>query len=173
MQSYRHLGTIVQAGAGMGRETASRANAGQAATHALARRLLGNEGLPRHVRVQVAKACVASRCMHQAGTWDGLQGHQLQRLKVVRSRPWRIIAGAHRPPPPGQGWKSIEVVQKELQVAELEDELASHEASVHGEGGQIGTALCAGNAADGDGGGVEKCCGGRHGVHVPAPFAQA
>ena len=58
VQSYRHLGTIVQAGAGMGREIASRANAGQAATHALARRLLGNEGLPRRVRVQVAKACV-------------------------------------------------------------------------------------------------------------------
>ena len=60
----------------MGREIASRANAGQAATHALARWLLGNEGLPRHVRVQVAKACVASRCLDQAGTWDGLQGHQ-------------------------------------------------------------------------------------------------
>ena len=48
-----------------------------------------------------------------------------------------------------------------------------HEASVHGEGGQISTALRAGNAADGGGGGVEKCSGGRHGVHVPAPFAQA
>ena len=43
VQSYRHLGTIVQAGAGMGREIASRVNAGQAATHALARRLLGND----------------------------------------------------------------------------------------------------------------------------------
>ena len=47
-----------------------------------------------------------------------------------------------------------------------------HEASVHGEGGQISTALRAGNAADGGGGGVEKCCGGRHKVHVPAPFAK-
>ena len=55
VQSCHHLGTIVQAGVGMGREIASRANAGQAATHALARRLLGNEGLPRHVRVQVPK----------------------------------------------------------------------------------------------------------------------
>ena len=66
-QSYRHLGTIVHAGAGMGREIASRANAGQAAMHALARRLLGNEGLPRHVRVQVAKGergtdCKATSC---------------------------------------------------------------------------------------------------------------
>ena len=51
LQSYRHIGTIVQTGAGM-------ANAGQATTHTLARRLLGNEGLPRHVRVQVANACV-------------------------------------------------------------------------------------------------------------------
>ena len=33
VQSYRHLGTIVQARAGMGRQIASRANAGQAATH--------------------------------------------------------------------------------------------------------------------------------------------
>ena len=99
VQSYRHRPK--QAGAGMGREIASRANAGQAAMHALSRRLLGNEGLPRHVRVQVAKACVASRCLHQAGTWDELQGRQLQRLKVAWSRPWRIIVGAHRPPPPG------------------------------------------------------------------------
>ena len=123
VQSCRHLGTIVQAGDGMGREIASRANAGQAATHALSRWLLGNEGLPRHVRVQVAQACVASRCLHQAGTWDELQGRQLQRLKVAWSRPWRSIAGAHRPPP-GQSWKSNDEVQKELQVAELEDELA-------------------------------------------------
>ena len=72
----------------------------------------------------MAKACVASRCLHQAGTWDELQGHQLQRLKVAWSRPWRIIAGAHRPPPPGQSWKSNDEVQKELQVAELEHELA-------------------------------------------------
>ena len=106
VQSYRHLGRIVQVGAGMGREIAPRANAGQAATHALARRLLGNEGLPRHVRVQVAKASVASRCLQQAGTWDGLQAHQLQRLKVAWSRPWRIIAGAHRPPLPGQSWRN-------------------------------------------------------------------
>ena len=73
---------------------------------------------------QVAKACVASRCLHQAGTWDELQGRQLLRLKVAWSRPWRIIVGAHRPPPPGQSWKSNGEVQKELQVAELEDELA-------------------------------------------------
>ena len=84
VQSHPRLGTIVQVGAGKGREIASHANAGQAATHALAWRLLGNEGLPRHVRVQVA----------------------------------------HRPPPPRQSWKSNDEVQKELQVAELKDELA-------------------------------------------------
>ena len=125
VQAYRHLGTVaMQAGAGMGREIASRANAGQAATHELSRRLLGNEGLPQHVRVQVAKASVASRCLHQAGTWDALEGPQLQRLKVAWCRPWRIIAGAHRPPSPGQRWKSNDAVQKELQVGNLEDELA-------------------------------------------------
>ena len=122
VQSYRHLGKTVQAGASMGREIASRANAGQAATHALARRLLGNEGLPRHVRVQVAKACVASRRLHQGGTWDELQGHQLQRLKVAWSRPWRIIAGAIGRRPQDEMEVQCEV-QNELQVAESEDEL--------------------------------------------------
>ena len=99
VQAYRHLGTVAQAGAGMG-EVASRANAGQAATHALSPRLLGNEGF--HNTCQVAKACVATRCLLQAGTWDVLEGPQLQRLKV------RIIAWAHQPPPPGQRWKSNE-----------------------------------------------------------------
>ena len=74
VQAYRHLGTVAQAGAGMGREIASRANAGQAATHELSRRLLGNEELPRQMRGHVAKACVASRCLHQASTWDALEG---------------------------------------------------------------------------------------------------
>ena len=44
VQAYRHLGTLAQAEAGMGREIASRANAGQAATPGLSRRLLGSEG---------------------------------------------------------------------------------------------------------------------------------
>ena len=69
--------------------------------HALARRFLGNEGLPRHVRVQVAKACVASRCLHQAGTWDELQDHQLQRFEggseqTVAHHCWGPSAAAPR-----------------------------------------------------------------------------
>ena len=42
VHAYRHLVTVAQAGAGMGREIASRTNDGQAATHALWRRHLGN-----------------------------------------------------------------------------------------------------------------------------------
>ena len=68
VQVYRHLGTVAQAGACMCREIAPRANARQAATHELSRRLLANEGFPQHVRVQVTKACVTSWCLHQAGT---------------------------------------------------------------------------------------------------------
>ena len=44
-----------------------RANAGQATTHALSRRLLGNEAVARNT-------CVSWSCLHQAGTWDVLQG---------------------------------------------------------------------------------------------------
>ena len=51
---------------------------------------------------------------------------------VAWGKPWRIIAGAHRPPPPGQKWKSKEAVQKEMKV---------------------GTAVCLGHAAVGGGGG--------------------
>ena len=65
----------MQAGLGMGREIPSRATAGQAAMDALARRLLGNEGLPRHVRVQVAKARVASRCLHHEGGLEQTVAH--------------------------------------------------------------------------------------------------
>ena len=96
-----HLGTLAQAGAGMGREIAAQANTGHAAARALPRRLLGNEGIPQHVRVVVARACIATRCVHQAGTWDERQGPQLQRLKGAWSTPWRIVAGAHQPQPPG------------------------------------------------------------------------
>ena len=46
----------------------------------------------------------------------------LEQLKVAW--PWRIIAGAHRPPPPSQRWKSNDAVQRELEVGNLEDELA-------------------------------------------------
>ena len=69
----------------------------------------------RHVRVQVAKACVASRCLHQGGTWDELQGTQLRRLKVAWSRPWRN----HRPQ--DRVGSPMTTCRKELQLAELED----------------------------------------------------
>ena len=52
------------------------------------------------------------------------QRPRLQRWRVARSKPWRIIAGAHRPPPQSQRWKSNEAVQKKLKVGKLEDELA-------------------------------------------------
>ena len=105
VQACRHLGTVAQAGADMGGEIASRASAGQAATHALSRPLYGNEGPPQHVRVQVAKACVATKCLHQAGDVGLSSGHQLQR--------------AHRPPPPGQRWKSNEAVRRRCGEEEL------------------------------------------------------
>ena len=49
------------------------------------------------------------------------RGASCKAIKVAWSRPWRITAGAHRLPPTGQSWKSNDEVQKELQVAELED----------------------------------------------------
>ena len=61
-----------------------RANAGQATTHALSRRLLGNEAVARNT-------CVSWNCLHQAGTWDVLQGPQLQRLRVA----WREVLANH------------------------------------------------------------------------------
>ena len=64
------------------------------------------------------------------------------------------------------------VVQKELQVAELEDELVCMRLLYMARVARLAPfyVLAVLQAA---GGGVEKCCGGRHGVHVPAPSAQA
>ena len=96
-----------------------------------------------------------------------------QRLKVDWSRPWRIIAVAHRPPPPGLGWKSNDVVQKELQVAELEDELACmrllHMARAARLAPPCVLAMLQTEAAAAWRSAVVKDMG----VHVPAPFAQA
>ena len=75
---------------------------------------------------------MVTRCLHQAGTWCALQGLQLQRLKMAWGKPWRIIAGAHRPPSPGQRWKSNEAVQR-----------------LFSEGCQASTVVCAGHAAVG------------------------
>ena len=112
VQTYHHLETGAQAGAGMGREIASRANAGQAARGqrgALATRPYPGGPGPRGHEVSAPGGDVGrSSGSPVAAAW---------------SKPWRIIAGAHRPPPPGQRWKSNEPVQKELKVGNLEDEL--------------------------------------------------
>ena len=63
-----------------GPEVAAPLNAGQAATHAFAWRLFGNEGLLEDARVQ---ACVSTRCLHQARSWDTLPDPKMQWLSVA------------------------------------------------------------------------------------------
>ena len=117
----------------------SNANAGQAATHELSRRLLGNEELPQHVRVQVGKACVASRCLHQAGTRDALEGPQLQRLKVA----WcKTLAHDCRDPPAVAPRSEMEVQRCGAEGAasrQLGGRACGYEASLRSEGCQVGT----------------------------------
>ena len=76
------------------------------------------------------RACVATRCLHQAETWYALQGLQLQRLKNCMEQTVAHHCRGHRPPSPGQRWKSNEAVQR-----------------LFSEGCQASTVVCAGHAA--------------------------
>ena len=84
-----------------------------------------------------------------------------------------IIAGAYRPPSPGQSWKSNDEVQKELQVAELEDELACMRLLYMARAARLAPPYVLAMLQTGAAAAWMKCSGGRHGVHVPASFAQA
>ena len=60
-----------------------------------------------------------------------------------------------------------------MQKAELEDELACMRLLYMARVARLAPPSVLAMLQTGGGGGVEKCSGGRHGVHVPAPFAHA
>ena len=106
----------------MGREIAWRANAGQTATHALSR-LWATKDLHG-----MCSTGGQSLCGFEISAPSGDVGRAarppITALESCLEQTVAHYCWGSRPPPPGQSWKSNDDVQKELQVAELEDELA-------------------------------------------------
>jgi hypothetical protein len=79
--------------------------------------------LPRAARTLVAKACVLSRCLYQAGCWPLLSAKQLRAVAAHYHRPFRVILGGNRPPLPGENEISNAEVRAVLRLLPVEWEL--------------------------------------------------
>ena len=121
--SYKHLG-VWQAPIGrFNREIAGRSFSAAAVCGALGRTCLGNQAIPVPARTMVARACVLSRGLYQAGAWPLLSRRQFGRAAVSYHKPFRTVAGANRPPPPGAQEVSNGEVRSLLSVVPMEWEL--------------------------------------------------
>ena len=91
--SYKHLGVQQAPVGGLSRELAARGSSAAAACAALARPCLSNRLLPESARTHVAKACVLSRGLYQAGCWPLLTRSQFTRAAASYHRPFRHCRG--------------------------------------------------------------------------------
>jgi len=102
VQHYKHLGVIANAAKTPAQEIAARVAASTAAYAALSGRVLCSEHIPVATRCHVAAACCRSRLFYAAGSWLALTPAQMVKVNDAYMRPLRRVAGAHRPPQPGQ-----------------------------------------------------------------------
>ncbi len=107
---------------GLGREVAhrDRGASSAAACAALTRSCLDKAEVPVAVRVMVARACVLSRGLYQAGCWPVLSKGHFARVAAGFHRPFRVVAGANRPPPTGVPETSNVEVRSRLAMFPLE-----------------------------------------------------
>ncbi len=69
VSQYKHLGVWRRPSGGMSRELAHRGASAKAIVAALSRGFLSRSEVPRAERAAVARACVHSRGLYQAGAW--------------------------------------------------------------------------------------------------------
>ena len=96
MTSYKHLGVRIAGSGTSGPELANRCSGARSTTGALARPILADGRLSQKTRLQLARATVESRLLHQAGQWCGLSAGDWERVEAVMVAPARRIAGAQR-----------------------------------------------------------------------------
>ena len=137
VETYQHLGTRASAGLSQLPEIAARVTAARQADAAL-HRVLADKRLPSEARSAVGEACVQTRLLYAAGTWDVLSATQFEMLHCAMMRPFRKAAGAHREPAAGEVRRSNAEVLSALQVAGLKPRLVAARAryaaraSLHG-----------------------------------------
>ncbi len=73
---YKHLGVLQAPVGGLRREVASRGASSAAACAALSRSCLSKAAIPISARAMVARACMQSRGLYQAGCWPLLSKRQ-------------------------------------------------------------------------------------------------
>ena len=119
VDSYKHLGAKTAATATQGREITARITAAKQAMTAL-RAELTNHRFSTDARKTLAEACVESRLLQAAGTWDPLPKGATKRVHAAMMRPLRQAAGAHREPIPGECRRTDADVLASLPAASLQ-----------------------------------------------------
>ena len=94
VSEYRHLGVLVPASKASHLELAERARSANLSCAALRRCVFQRRQLPVQTRVAVAQACVTSRALYCAGTWDRLSRAQSRRITASVLRPSSVIAAS-------------------------------------------------------------------------------
>ena len=93
VSAYKHLGSMAEASGYMQAEVANRTASARAATGALAKPIFKQSRLPQKVRANIARACVETRVMYDAGMWPSLPTSSWKRLDAAVMQPYRLIAG--------------------------------------------------------------------------------
>ena len=113
---YRHLGCMQTSARTLSREVANRTASGNAVAAQLYRPVFRKLWIPAQVRLNTAKACIHSRILHNAGTWDSLGNPQLERIDAAYMRPLRYMVGALRPPADGGDWITNDSARRQLHM---------------------------------------------------------
>ena len=72
----------------------------------------------------VARACVHSRALLLAGTWDPLPSSSLRRISTAYNRPFRAIVGPRGPPAEGEHRMTDAAIRSMLGIARVEAAIA-------------------------------------------------
>ena len=107
-------------------EVAYRVGEARTACAALSRSILGAKSLDARLRGRAASACVDTRALYSAGTWDPLSTKQLAKLEGALGEPLRRICGQHRPPQYGERLPDADACRRQLRVAPMRALLAAH-----------------------------------------------
>ena len=148
VQACRHLGTVAQAGTGMGREIASRANTGQAATHASTP---GQRGAPATRARPGGQGLRGYKVSAPGGDLGRPSGSP---VAAVESRMGRTLANHCWGSSAAAPRSEMEVQRsgaEETEGRQVGGRARVYEAPLCCAGLQVGTGVCSGHAAVGGG----------------------
>ena len=78
VRDYRHLGSLVDAGGGLGPEIGRRLGEAKSSAKPLYKHVFGNADVDIHERRILFRSLALSRALHNVGAWAGLSKHELR-----------------------------------------------------------------------------------------------